>query len=77
MVWKKVFHGVGKFYGATGLRGGGCGGYWRRWVMAWWRAGWGGGGGPGEVEVAHPVAEVAGEGGGGGDGLAGVGVGEA
>ena len=22
-VWKKVFHGVEKFYGATGLRGGG------------------------------------------------------
>jgi hypothetical protein len=40
MVWKKVFHGVGKFYGATGLRGWGCGGYWRSWVMAWWRAGW-------------------------------------
>ena len=59
MVWKKVFHGVGKFYGATGLRGGERSG------------------GLGEVEVAHPVAEVAGEGAGGGDGLAGVGVGEA
>ena len=26
MLWKKVFHGVEKFYGATGLRGGGGGG---------------------------------------------------
>ena len=36
MLWKKCFHGVEKFYGVTGLRGGGRRG--DQWVKSW--AGW-------------------------------------
>ena len=39
---EKMFPQYGKVLWGNGLRGGSGagGGYWRSWVMAWWRAGW-------------------------------------